>query len=93
MKVHNVKKRSQRPASRSIGVMLALLAPLALAGCVVGWDYEKPRTSPEQTRRDLGICGVEFNAAGRPIMTSEAHRNSVNRCMERRGYRVVRVGF
>jgi hypothetical protein len=72
---------------------LAVLGVLALAGCAAPhYIYEKRSATPAQLDRDLEACKREgFRASRFAVWPSNRYDwDVVNRCMERKGYRVQR---
>jgi hypothetical protein len=71
--------------------LAAALAGLALSGCA-GTDfvYERRNVTAAQEDRDLEICRREgFRPSRFAVRPSDRYDwDVVNRCMERRGYRV-----
>lgn len=72
--------------------LAAALATLALAGCAgPGFVYERRNVTAAQQDRDLEICRREgFRPARFAVRPSDRFDwDVVNRCMERKGYRVL----
>ena len=70
---------------------LAVVLVLALSGCAAPhYIYEKRSATPAQLDRDLETCKREgFRASRFAVWPSNRYDwDVVNRCMERRGYRV-----
>jgi hypothetical protein len=76
-------------------VAALLLAVLAVPGCrsaAEEWSYDKPRVTAGQLDRDLAQCAREARPTGPfayPSVTGP-DRDAFNRCMEKRGYTVIR---
>jgi hypothetical protein len=79
------------PALAALPVALLL----ACSGCrsaAEEWSYEKPRVTSGQLDRDLTQCAREARPTGPfayPSVTGP-DRDAFNRCMEKRGYTVIR---
>ncbi|HEY3098418.1 MAG TPA: hypothetical protein VGL14_05880 [Methylomirabilota bacterium] len=70
---------------------LAVVVVLVLAGCAAPrYIYEKRSATPAQLDRDLETCKREgFRASRFAVWPSNRYDwDVVNRCMERKGYRV-----
>ena len=70
---------------------IALAAALALAACATPrWSYERRTATPAQADHDLEVCRREgFRPQRFAVWPSDRYDwEVVNRCMERKGYRV-----
>jgi hypothetical protein len=67
---------------------------LVTAGCRTAeeWSYDRPRVTPFELDRDLTQCARQARPRGTfayPSLTGP-DREALNRCMEKRGYTVIR---
>lgn len=84
-------------AVRRVAIAVALPVVLVMAGsgcrsAAEEWSYDKPRVTAGQLDRDLTQCAKEARPTGTfayPAMTGP-DREALNKCMEKRGYTVIR---
>jgi hypothetical protein len=89
-----MEERGGRPVPLAAGCAVVAAILMAGAGCrsAEEWSYDRPRVTPFELDRDLTQCAQQSRPTGAlayPSMTGP-DRQALNKCMEKRGYTVIR---
>ena len=100
MVVYSTAPMAPRPSRRALpalrlGRRLIWSLVVALPACAASeeWIYEKARSTPAQLDHDKAVCRkiAPSRSLFKALEDEKVDRESFNRCMESRGYRVKAV--